>query len=143
MTNEEFQKIVLEELKGLKEEVIGTKEDVGELKGLKEEVIEIKEDVGELKGLKGEVIEIKENVGELKGLKEKVIELKEEIVELKEKTDKMDKKIDAINEQTAWLTEFREEADKNIIKSQEDNRRLKEIVGRHEIEIKSLQEKIG
>ena len=55
----------------------------------------------------------------------------------------MDKKIDAINEQTAWLTEFREEADKNIIKSQEDNRRLKEIVGRHEIEIRSLQEKIG
>lgn len=119
MTNEKFQKIVLEELSGLKK-------DVGELKGLKEEVIGLKEDVGELRGLK-----------------EEVIGLKEEIVELKEKTDKMDKKIDAINEQIAWLTEFREEADKNIIKSQEDNRRLKEIVGRHEIEIRSLQEKIG
>lgn len=97
MTNEKFQKIVLEKLSGLKKDI-----------------------------------------GELRGLKEEVIGLKEEIVELKEKTDKIDKKINAINKHTAWLTEFREEADKNIIKSQEDNRRLKEIVGRHEIEIRSL-----
>ncbi len=91
MTNEEFQTIVLEELKGLRKDVDG---------------------------------------------------LKERLDGLDEKLDIVDKKIDEIYEQTADLTEFKEETAKDIKIIKEDNRRLKEIVGRHEIEIKILQKKL-
>lgn len=66
---------------------------------------------------------------ELKGLKKGQIELAN--------------KVDAIYNQTADLTEFKEETGKDIKESQEDNEVLKEMVGRHEIEIKTLERKIG
>lgn len=99
MTNEEFQAIVLSELKALREDISGVKGDVS---GLKED---------------------------MSGVKEKV--------------DEIDKKLNAVYEQTAFLTEFKEESIKNNKRIEQENRRLKEIVGRHELEIQDLKQKIG
>lgn len=106
MTNEEFQAIVLSELKALREDISGVKGDVS---GLKEDMSSVK--------------------GDVSGLKEKV--------------DEMDKKLNAVYEQTAFLTEFKEEISKNNKRIEQENRRLKEIVGRHELEIQDLKQKIG
>jgi len=106
MTNEEFQTIVLSELKALREDMSSVKGDVS---GLKEDMSSVK--------------------GDVSGLKEKV--------------DEMDKKLNAVYEQTAFLTEFKEEISKNNKRIEQENRRLKEIVGRHELEIQDLKQKIG
>lgn len=127
MANEEFQAIVLKELKALRGDVIGVKED---LAGVKEDVASVKDDLAE----------VKEDVA---NVKEDVIGLKEDVAELKMKVEKIDTKLDAVYEQTAFLTEFKEDSKINFEKFEQENRRLKEIVGRHELEIQALKEKIG
>lgn len=57
MTNEEFQRIVLEEFKGIKEDIGAIKEDV---EGLKEDVGGLKKDV---EGLKKGQREIRRELG--------------------------------------------------------------------------------
>lgn len=134
MANEEFQAIVLKELKALRGDVIGVKEDVASVKedlaGVKEDVANVKDD---LAGVKEDLV----------GVKEDVIGLKEDVAELKMKVEKIDTKLDAVYEQTAFLTEFKEDSKINFEKFEQENRRLKEIVGRHELEIQALKEKIG
>ncbi|HLR35247.1 MAG TPA: hypothetical protein VK071_07985 [Tissierellales bacterium] len=148
MTQEEFQKTVLNELKGLREDVTGLKEGVGGLKG---DVGGLKEDVAGLKGdvraLKEEQKQLISRVGALeKGQKEltsKVGALEKGQKELTRKVDIMDKKIDIIYDQIACLTEFKEKITKDIETNKADNEVLKEMVARHEIEIKSLEKRIG
>jgi predicted nuclease with TOPRIM domain len=78
------------------------------------------------------------------GLKRRhVKQVKGDVSGLKEKVDEMDKKLNAVYEQTAFLTEFKEEISKNNKRIEQENRRLKEIVGRHELEIQDLKQKIG
>ncbi|WP_352404814.1 hypothetical protein [Sporanaerobacter acetigenes] len=113
MTNEEFQAIVLSELKALREDMSGVKEDVS---GLRED---------------------------MSGVKGNVSSLKEDMLGVKEKVDEIDKKLNAVYEQTAFLIEFKEESIKNNKRIEQENRRLKEIVGRHELEIQDLKQKIG
>lgn len=113
MTNEEFQAIVLSELKALREDMSGVK--------------------GDISGLKGDMSGVKGNVSSLK----------EDMLGVKEKVDEIDKKLNAVYEQTAFLIEFKEESIKNNKRIEQENRRLKEIVGRHELEIQDLKQKIG
>lgn len=127
MANEEFQAIVLKELKALRGDVIGVKED---LAGVKEDVASVKED---LAGVKEDVANVKDDLAGVK----------EDVAELKMKVEKIDTKLDAVYEQTAFLTEFKEDSKINFEKFEQENRRLKEIVGRHELEIQALKEKIG
>lgn len=79
MTQEEFQKIVLRELGGLKEDVGSLKEDVG---GLKKDVNNLKEDVSGLKedmqDVKARLQHVEQDVGILK---EDVGNLKEQVRE--------------------------------------------------------------
>ncbi len=120
MTQEEFQKTILKELKGLRE-------DIGDLKdGQKQLTIR----VGALE--KGQ-----------RELTSKVDTLEKGQKELTKKVDIMDKKIDVIYDETAYLTEFREKATKDIKNNKADNEVLKEMVIKHEIEIKALERKIG
>ena len=105
MSNEEFQRIVLEELRGLKE---GQGSFSKELRGLKEEQRGFSE--------------------ELRGLKEEQIEMRKEIK--------------AITEQTAILTEFREESNAKLDKIIEENDIFKELIGKHEVDIRRLQRRI-
>ncbi|GEM_PF-4126655 len=134
MANEEFQAIVLKELKALRGDVIGVKEDVASVKedlaGVKEDVASVKED---LAGVKEDVANVKDDLAGVK----------EDVAELKMKVEKIDTKLDAVYEQTAFLTEFKEDSKINFEKFEQENRRLKEIVGRHELEIQALKEKIG
>jgi len=134
MANEEFQAIVLKELKALRGDVIGVKEDVASVKedlaGVKEDVASVKED---LAGVKEDVANVKDDLAGVK----------EDVAELKIKVEKIDTKLDAVYEQTAFLTEFKEDSKINFEKFEQENRRLKEIVGRHELEIQALKEKIG
>lgn len=106
MTNEEFQGVVLEELKGLK---------------------------------KGQI----ELTDKVDALEKGQIELANKVDTLEKGQIELTNKVDAIYNQTADLTEFKEETGKDIKESQEDNEVLKEMVGRHEIEIKTLERKIG
>ncbi|SHI12441.1 hypothetical protein [Sporanaerobacter acetigenes] len=91
MTNEEFQKIVLEELKSLKE--------------------------GQRSLEKGQ-ISLEEGQREIK------------------------KELKAITEQTADLTEFRQETNTKLDTIIEENEILKELIGKHEVDIRRLQRRI-
>ncbi len=91
MTNEEFQRIVLEELKSLKE--------------------------GQRSLEKGQ-----------RSLEEGQREIKKELK--------------AITEQTADLTEFREETNVKLDTIIEENEILKELIGKHEVDIRRLQRRI-
>lgn len=61
---------------------------------------------------------------------------------LESKLYSLEKKIDSIYEQTATLTEFKTETNRNMEELMGDNKRLKEMVGRHDIDIEDLKRKI-
>ena len=98
MTNEEFQRIVLEELKSLKE--------------------------GQRSLEKGQ-----------RSLEKGQRSLEEGQREIK-------KELKAITEQTADLTEFREETNVKLDTIIEENEILKELIGKHEVDIRRLQRRI-
>lgn len=93
MTTEEFQSIVLKELKGIKTDISGIKT---EMSGIKTEMSEIKTDVSSLK--EGQ-----------KTLEEGQKRLETRQTKLEINQLNLEKKVDAIYEQTASLSEFREE----------------------------------
>lgn len=93
MENNGLLQLILDELKGLR----------GDVNVLKEDVSVLKEDVT---GLKEDVAVLKEDVA---GLKEDVSTLKVDVFNLKEGQKRIERKLDAVYEQTAELTEFRTE----------------------------------
>lgn len=133
MTTEEFQRAVLQELKNIKGDINGLKEDVSTLKG---DISTLKEDVG---SLKGDVSSLKGDVGSLKGdvslLKGDVSSLKAGQIELKDQ-------LKDVILQTADLTEFREETNSKLDTIIEENAILKEITGKHEVDIRRMQKRI-
>ncbi len=98
MTNEEFQKIVLEELRSLKE-------------------------------------------GQ-RNLEEGQRNLKEGQRNLEEGQREIKKELKGITEQTADLTEFREETNAKLDTIIEENEILKELIGKHEVDIRRIQRRI-
>ena len=93
MTTQEFQSIVLKELREIKTDIVEIKTDIS---GLKEDISGLKEDVSVLKK-------------DVSVLKEGQIRLEERQLKLDRNQFSLEKKVDAIYEQTAILTEFREE----------------------------------
>ena len=98
MKNEEFQRIVLEELRDLK---------VGQGR------LEVRMD------------RIEDKVGSLE-----------------DRMGSLESKLDAVVEQTAILTEFKEDTSKKLGIIIEENKVFKEIIGRHEVDIEMLKKKI-
>ena len=98
MKNEEFQRIVLEELRDLK---------VGQGR------LEVRMD------------KIEDKVGSLE-----------------DRMGSLESKLDAVVEQTAILTEFKEDTSKKLGIIIEENKVFKEIIGRHEVDIEMLKKKI-
>ncbi|MGM0397234.1 MAG: hypothetical protein ACQEP4_09310 [Bacillota bacterium] len=105
MTNEEFQRIVLEELSGLKE-------GQGKL------------ETGQKK-LEG-------RIGSLEGRMES----------LEGQMEGLESKFDAVIEQTAILTEFKEETIAKLDVIIEENKIFKEIFGEHEVDIRRIKKLI-
>ncbi len=97
MTNEEFQILVLQELKG------------------------IKSDIGDLK------------------TGQKRLEDRQSVLEEGQK--RIENKLDAVYDQTAILTEFRTEANMKLDSLIEDNKSIHEMLGEHEISIRTLRRK--
>jgi predicted nuclease with TOPRIM domain len=118
MTNEDFQALVLEKLTSLASNVKGLENVVSglgnEFKGLENDVNGLG---NEFKGL----------VNEVKGLKAS--------------HDELARKIDVVCEQTAILTEFKSEVSDKLDTIIEDNKSIQEILGEHEIAIRTLRRK--
>lgn len=98
MTNEEFQKIVLEKLENV-ENRLGN---------------------------------LEEKLEKLEDLEEKFEKFQEEQIEFK-------KTVNGIHEQTVELTEFRHETNEKLNRIIEDNKSIYEIIGEHEVSIRSLR----
>lgn len=105
MTNEEFQKIVLDEIRALREEIAELKE------------------------------------GQL-GLEQGQSKLEQGQWKLEQGQEEIKRELRAVIEQTADLTEFREEANTKLDTLIEENDIIKEINGRHEIDIRRLKRRI-
>jgi chromosome segregation ATPase len=105
MKNEEFQRIVLEELRDLK---------VGQGR------LEVRMD----------------------RIEDKVGSLEDKVGSLEDRMGSLESKLDAVVEQTAILTEFKEDTSKKLGIIIEENKVFKEIIGRHEVDIEMLKKKI-
>ncbi|WP_077367014.1 hypothetical protein [Anaerosalibacter sp. Marseille-P3206] len=105
MTNEEFQKIILEEIRALR----------------------------------GEVVELKQ--GQTR-LEQRQTKLEEGQKHLEIGQEEIKKDLKAVIEQTVGLTEFRQEANEKLDILIEENDIIKEINGRHEVDIRRLKRRI-
>ncbi|MBU5442843.1 hypothetical protein [Paenibacillus sp. MSJ-34] len=116
---------ILEELGGIKTELGGVKEDI---KGIKAELGGVKEDI---KGIKAELEEVKAEQRKTN----------ERLDRLETKVDRQEVTINAIFEQTANLIEFRSEATSKLETIIEDQKSIHEILGEHEVSIRTLRRK--
>lgn len=116
-------------------------ENIGFLKG---DVSTLKDDVSTLKGdvatLKSDVSTLKDDVSTLKS---DVATLKSDVAALKADVRRLEGRMDAVYEQTAELLEFKTEMTEKIDTIINDNKSLQEIIGEHEIAIRSLRRKLG
>ena len=65
--------------------------------------------------------------------------LKEGQKSLEEGQNRIEKKLDAVYDQTAFLTEFRTEANAKLDNIIEDNKSIHEMLGEHEVSIRTLR----
>ena len=105
MTNEEFQRIVLEELKDLK---------AGQGK-LEDRIGSLEDSMGSFEDRMGS---------------------------FEDRMGSFERKLDAVVEQTAILTEFKEDTSKKLDIIIEENQVFKEILGKHEVDIRRIQKRI-
>ncbi|MCX7780345.1 MAG: hypothetical protein N2491_05430 [Negativicutes bacterium] len=113
MTNEEFQKLVLEELFGIKSEISGLKSEISglnsEVSGLKSEISGIKFEISdlnsEISGIKSEISGIKSEISgiksEISGIKSQLSENTQIIKALMHRTEELDAKFDGLLHTTA------------------------------------------
>lgn len=111
---------------------------------LKNDVATLKSDVATLKG---DVATLKSDVATLKGdvatLKSDVATLKSDVAIIKTDLHRLEGRMDAVYEQTAELLEFKTEITEKVDIIINDNKSLQEIIGEHEIAIRSLRRKPG
>lgn len=118
MLNEEFQRVVLQELSGIKNDICSLKEGQKRL------------ETGQGK--------LEARMENLEGRMEK---LDVRMEKLEDKQEKFEKKLDAVYEQTAQLIEFRNEVNQKLDNIIEDNKSIHEILGEHEVSIRTLRRK--
>ncbi len=126
MTNEEFQKIVLEELRGLKE---GQEQLVSRMEQL---------ETGQ-EQLVGRMERLETGQEQLVGRIER-LEIGQKQLEVGQ--GEIRKDIKSIIEQTADLTEFRQETNEKLDSLMEDNKSICQILGEHEVSIRTVRRKI-
>ena len=119
MTNEEFQKIILEEIRALRGEVVELKQGQTRL-----EQRQTKLEEGQTR------------------LEQRQIKLEEGQKHLEIGQEEIKKDLKAVIEQTVGLTEFRQEANEKLDILIEENDIIKEINGRHEVDIRRLKRRI-
>ena len=119
MTNEEFQKIVLDEIKILREEVAGLKQGQSKL-----EQGQSKLEQGQSKLEQGQS------------------KLEQGQSKLEQGQEDIKRELKAVIHHTADLTEFREKDNEKLDTLIEENDIIKEINGRHEIDIRRLKRRI-
>ncbi|MEW6624018.1 MAG: hypothetical protein AB1420_12965 [Bacillota bacterium] len=116
MTNEEFQKIVLKKLTNLEEKQTGLEE---KFSNLEEKFSNLEE--------------------KFSNLEEKFSNLEKRQQNLEEGQKIFAKKLDLVYEQTGFLTEFRTETNRKLDSIIEDNKSIYEILGEHEVAIRTLR----
>ena len=126
MKNEEFQRIVLEELRDLK---------AGQGR-LEVRMDKIEDKVGSLEDRMGS---LEDRMG---SLEDRMGSLEDRMGSLEDRMGSLESKLDAVVEQTAILTEFKEDTSKKLGIIIEENKVFKEIIGRHEVDIEMLKKKI-
>ena len=119
MKNEEFQRIVLEELRDLK---------VGQGR-LEVRMDRIEDRMGSLEDRMG-------------SLEDRMDKIEDKVGKLEEGQGGILHSLDGLIEQTASLTEFRVEVNAKLDRIIDENRVFKEIIGRHEVDIEMLKKKI-
>ncbi|PYG87442.1 hypothetical protein LY28_02112 [Ruminiclostridium sufflavum DSM 19573] len=118
MTNEEFQNLVLEELRSIKIDIRGLKEGQRKLEQGQSSLEE-----GQRKLEQGQS------------------SLEEGQRKLEQGQKRLENKLDAVYNQTADLTEFRTEANMKLDSIIENNKSIHEMLGEHEISIRTLRRK--
>jgi len=63
----------------------------------------------------------------------------EKLTTLEDGQNRIEKKLDAVYNQTADLTEFRTETNMKLDRLLEDNKSIQEVLGEHEIAIRTLR----
>ncbi len=137
MDNQEFQRIVLEELKGIRE---GQKSLELRQRNLEEgqKSLELRQRNLE-EGQKSLELRQKNLEEGQESLKSRQMTLELEQQQLIEKIDSMEKTVNVIYEQTIFLTESKQEMDEKMDKIIENHKSMIEIIGEHEVEIRSLR----
>ncbi len=100
---------------------------------LKSDVATLTSDVTEMKS---DVVTLTSDVT---GMKSDVSTLKSDVSTLKSDMSKFERKLDAVFEQTAGLLEFKTDVTEKLNQIIDDNISLQEIVGEHEVAIRSLR----
>ena len=90
--------------------------------------------------LKNDVATLKSDVATLKN---DVATLKSDVAIIKTDIHRLEGRMDAVYEQTAELLEFKTEMTEKVDTIINDNKSLQEIIGEHEIAIRSLRRKPG
>lgn len=116
MSNEEFQKLVLGELRSLKNDMSGLKEGQRSL-GEGQKSLE-----------EGQ-----------KRLEDRQVKLENIMEKFEKRQDRFEKKLDVVYEQTAQLVEFRNEVNQKLDNIIENNKSIHEILGEHEVSIRTLR----
>ena len=109
MTNEEFQKLVIEKLINMESKVTSLD------------------------------IKVSSMDSKVTSLDKKVSLMDSKVTSLDTKLSSIENKLDAVYEQTANLTEFRTEANAKLDFLIEDSKSIHEILGEHEVSIRSLR----
>lgn len=109
MTNDDFQRIVLEELRGLRTDVGGLKEGQNGLDS------------------------------RMTSLDSRMTSLDSRMTSLEIGQRQIVEKVDAVWEQTAILTEFKVEVNQKLDILIEENRAIKEIIGVHEVDLRRIK----
>lgn len=132
MTNEKFQEQVLAELKGLKGDLGSLKEGQAKLEGRLTNLEE-----GQAR-LEGRLTNLEEGQARLE---ERQTKLEDRQAKLEERQDRLEKKIDIVYDQTVKLTELYTDFNAKVDHIIEDNKSIHEILGEHEVSIRTLRRK--
>lgn len=79
---------------------------------------------------------------EISGIKDDMVTMKDEIGGIKEEIVSLKKSVDVLMDQTTCLTEFKSKTESKLSYLEEREISIAEMVGEHEIEIRTLKKKI-
>jgi predicted nucleic acid-binding Zn-ribbon protein len=75
------------------------------------------------------------------GVKEGQVRIEGRLIKLEERQDRLEKKLDVVYDQTVKLTEFYADINMKLDNVIEDSKSIHEILGEHEVSIRTLRRK--